>query len=360
MLRLKEVSPFIFFHNKNIDLLRQMKKFSIITCTYNPNIELLVKVIKAILNQIDSSLYDWEYIMVDNNSFPSIRENFELNSLIENYPQIKIVEENHPGLTFARLKGYSCASGEWLVFFDDDNEPAVDYLMGVFKTIIEYPFLGVFGPGSVSAMFHGLPHPLAKGPFRYLFQERHETSVRYGNYQEWMDCFPPGSGLVVKKSIFSIYANLILQGEIKTTDRKGNSLASSGDAQIVFTAIKAGYAAGVIPELKLVHHIPSFRTQPAYMKRLVYSIAKSYWLAWIEVFPEMLNNLPPVRTKTFPLLFKMIKYFLFNPGFLCQKNKILFSGEIGKIEAIASLKSLPVNNTINLLKKISGIPNEYS
>ena len=48
-------------------------------------------------------------------------------------PNTRLILEITQGLTFARMAGYKLASAPYIIFFDDDNEPDVNYLYGVLK-----------------------------------------------------------------------------------------------------------------------------------------------------------------------------------------------------------------------------------
>jgi glycosyltransferase involved in cell wall biosynthesis len=69
-------------------------------------------------------LYSWEYLIIDNNSQPSLAENVDLGW----HPYARVVREEQLGLTAARLRGIKESTAALLVFVDDDNVLAADFL----------------------------------------------------------------------------------------------------------------------------------------------------------------------------------------------------------------------------------------
>ena len=103
-----------------------MFSFSIVICTYNPNVEIFKRVLNAISN-FSTFSPKHEVIIVDNNSNPPV-SNFDfVKDFINHLSDRRIIYENEPGLTNARIAGINQSSSEWIVFFDDDNEPDEDY-----------------------------------------------------------------------------------------------------------------------------------------------------------------------------------------------------------------------------------------
>ena len=92
-------------------------KISVIIPCYNCE-EFVHKAIESVLNQTHA---DWELILVDNNSSDGtfrVLKNFELQ-----VPEkIKALQELKKGAPAARNRGLKAATGEWVQFFDADDE----------------------------------------------------------------------------------------------------------------------------------------------------------------------------------------------------------------------------------------------
>lgn len=263
---------------------------SIIVCTYNPDKRLLFRCLEAIL-ALDNEGIDIEIILVDNNSNPKLTSIDFVESFLNRESNARCIVETKQGLSAARLAGIKAAKGEWVVFFDDDNEPVCDYLQSLTKIIKEYPSVGAWGPGNVSVDFIDGISDQIKEYAESVFQRRSETIVKFANNRSLQPFYPYGTGLCIERTHLLSYVDLVENGQYTLTDRKGNEMSSGGDTQIVLNCIAAGAAAGVAPGLKLTHIIPKERTTLTYLKRLIYGMNISYHLSVLQVFPEYEENL---------------------------------------------------------------------
>ena len=104
--------------------------FSVVVCTYNREqsiIPCLNSIDKSILNYRDGEYIDGELIIVDNNSGDSTFEYVEEWAKERKYP-VHVLLETQKGLAAARNTGLKNASGDLLIFTDDDIEmPSQDY-----------------------------------------------------------------------------------------------------------------------------------------------------------------------------------------------------------------------------------------
>jgi glycosyltransferase involved in cell wall biosynthesis len=201
------------------------------------------------------------------------------------------VSEPKPGLTNARMAGFRAASGKFLVFFDDDNQPGADYLLQVNEAFQAFPNVGVFGPGHITVEFMGNP-PAWVSFNKPYFQERHFDAPRYACMESWQDFFPPGTGQSMRRSVFENYASMVQSGQLSATDRSGKSLSSAGDVQLVFEAVKMGFAVGVFPGMQTRHLIAETKANARYIRRLLFGMAVSYPEAYAECFPHTRKVLP--------------------------------------------------------------------
>jgi hypothetical protein len=92
--------------------------------------------------------------------------------------------------------------------------------------------------------------------------------------------------MVVRREVLAQYRHEFLAGRLSASDRVGAALSSGGDTQIVWEAVKMGFAAGISPELKLNHMIPAKRSNLNYVKRLCYGTSSSYLPALVSSFPS--------------------------------------------------------------------------
>jgi len=212
---------------------------------------------------------EWELIVVDNLSDEPLDGHLDLSA----FRHARIVREAKLGLTPARLRGIAEARGELLVFVDDDNVLALDYLDRATNIDQSYAFLGAWG-GTCLGDFPFEPHMHLRPYLSYLAL-RTVTRIVWGNEYRF-DIIPFGAGLCVRKRVADAYARSCITVPLREElDRKGLSLVSGGDSDIVFTAVDLGLGMGLFCDLKLTHIIPAERLKREYLERLLEGIAFS-------------------------------------------------------------------------------------
>ena len=257
--------------------------FSIVICTYNPDERLLARSIRSVLNQ-RTSMVQFECVIVDNNSSVPIQE-LDCVRQLAAHPQFKVILESRPGLSHARIAGVNHSQAPVIIFVDDDNELSEEYLQNLKELLDAHPDVASWGPGIIHVDYIDGAPSWIRDHFSALFQEKNLVKTQYGCVAGWPDYYPAGSGLVIKREVFNQYISLYEKGILTATDRNGNSMASAGDSQIVWTAIKMGLSAGTSPLLKLTHIIPAKRLSVDYLKKLNYGVSNSYYKALQETFP---------------------------------------------------------------------------
>lgn len=302
---------------------------SIIVCTYNPDERVISRLLQALINmQKETFLY--EIILVDNNSTPSITEREFTRNFLKRCPHASVLVEQEAGLTAARLAGIAAAQYEWLLFFDDDNEPAADYLVKAAEAIEQHT-VAAWGPGSIKVEYTDGSNEWLNSQ-KTLFQERHEVATRFDHKPEWQECYPFGTGMIIRKEIALEYASRVKQGRYTLSDRKGKSLASGGDVQLVLTAIEKGYAAGVVAGMQLVHIIDASKANLAYMRRQQYGTASAYIKAYNQVFEQ--NPLLPVKVSNKQVLLRIYSLYRIYRKQMCKKDfQLLLASRLGEINA---------------------------
>lgn len=300
--------------------------FSIITCTYNPNRVIFERLIQSVCNLTipENTLFEW--IIVDNNSQKPIEYQFQK---VNEIPFVNIIRETRQGLTYARITGIKNAKYNWIVFFDDDNEPSRDYLIEAEKIIQSNNLIACWGPGKIEVIFQNKNKWIEK--YRYIYQERTIDGIKIHNAKEWQEWYPQGTGQISKKEVLIDYIKKVEAGIYSLSDRQGKSLSSGGDVQIVMNAIKMGYLVGISGSLKLCHNIEKNKATFRYLFRLIYGMASSAILAQVQVFPGLLQ-IPDITNKmvlkTIWLYFRQYKFQSFT------KDKLrIFAQRIGNLNA---------------------------
>lgn len=283
--------------------------YSIVICTYNPDVRLLERCLNAVASLKHHGLTS-EVIVVDNNSTKAIEEYkliVELGSQLSNF---RVVREEKQGLLFARIHGIEQSTGRFIVFFDDDNEPFDDYLLRLHELTVAYPNVAAWGPGNVWVDFiDGIDEALRKDALP-LFQERHEQHIAYACIRALLPCYPYGTGMAISRLCAQEYLKRASSNEFSFTGRQGQRLSSGDDTQMVLCCIAAGYAAGISPALKINHIIPAKRASYAYMKKLTWGTLSAHDPSIKQVFPEYLVNFGKPLKASSKTNFKIIRKYL--------------------------------------------------
>ncbi|MBK7372355.1 MAG: glycosyltransferase [Saprospiraceae bacterium] len=184
---------------------------------------------------------------------------------------MKYIFENKQGLTHARLLGIKNSNSEYLVFLDDDNFVAVNFINEALRVFNEFPWIGSFS-GQIDLKFEHVPPAWTKKYWNLLafrkFNGNHWSNVYFDN-----NCMPCGAGLCVRRSVAEKYSETHYNGPRSIIlDRTKGSLLSGGDNDLAMCAIDLGMGVGIFESLKLSHYIPRFRTEIEYLKQLAYNI----------------------------------------------------------------------------------------
>jgi glycosyltransferase involved in cell wall biosynthesis len=235
---------------------------SVIICTHNPRPDYLQRVLKALNNQTLSKEY-WELLLIDNMSDERLSDRWDLSW----HPYSRQIQEATLGLTPARIRGIREADGALLIFVDDDNVLAPDYLETALKIGRDWPMLGAWG-GSIRGEFEKPIDPRIE-PFTYLLTIRELTSDHWTNNVKDGSAEPYGAGMCIRKFVANAYSEECLSNPIKLLlGRKGADLASSEDIDLIKTCEKFNLGIGIFRRLELTHLISSNRTEIKYLLRL--------------------------------------------------------------------------------------------
>lgn len=236
---------------------------SAVICTVNPRLDYFQRAVESVLCQ-DLDSQQWELLIIDNASTSPVAA-----LPIVSQHGLQVVREERVGLTAAKERAAREVSGEVVVFVDDDNVLASNYLRTVAE-LFEDPRLGVVGP-------HIEPEYEIEPPDWFLDQ-RLENSVvvrRFPNERLYVSTipetgfhFPAGAGSCVRLSALTTYFDSLTE-ETRVEGRLGTKLSGGEDWDMALYAIGQGYLVGTCGKLHLTHLIPSTRLEPAYLSRLV-------------------------------------------------------------------------------------------
>jgi hypothetical protein len=238
-------------------------ELSVILCTHNPREDFLRETLEALKGQ-SLPQNRWELLLVDNASKPPLAGKWNLAW----HPHARHVCEEALGLTPARLRGIAEARAPLLVFVDDDNLLATDYLDRALEISREFPFLGAWGGNLVPR--YEIPPPEWAKPYVGMLAIREVTTDVWSNIQKWSaGTCPAGAGMCIRSTVAREYARYCREDPKRAAlDRKGNSLIGCGDLDMAFTACDMGMGNGMFARLRLTHIIPEGRLRKDYLLRL--------------------------------------------------------------------------------------------
>jgi glycosyltransferase involved in cell wall biosynthesis len=258
---------------------------SVVLCTHNPRRAVLEAALDALRRQQPLADGPWDLIIIDNASSSPLQGAIDLGGL----EQARIVREERLGLTHARLRGLVEASGEILVFVDDDNLLDETYLRRAAEAMSADRTLGAAGGKSI-ARYEAPPPPwfaevnidlacrdLGESP-QYASWKGVERAQRF-----YPVCAPIGAGLVIRRDIFAAYASAAAESAGRLgLGRRGADLASGEDNDIVMVVLEQGWRIAYLPELRLEHVIPAARLTREYLAAYAYSTTRT-WIRVLDV-----------------------------------------------------------------------------
>ncbi|OYW74779.1 MAG: hypothetical protein B7Z37_16425, partial [Verrucomicrobia bacterium 12-59-8] len=235
---------------------------SVIICTHNPRPHSFARVLES-LKQQTLAQAQWELLLIDNASAEPINSKFDLSW----HSNARGIREESLGLTSARLRGIADSIGDLLVFVDDDNVLALDYLQTAIEIAASFPCIGAFG-ASIAGEFE-VPPPAHLKPYLAGLAVCELTRDYWSNDLVWSWSTPYGAGMVVRRPVGEHYARMVIQDEHRRLlDRLGTGLSSGGDTDLAFCAIDLGFGNGRFQKLKLTHLITKERLTDEYILRL--------------------------------------------------------------------------------------------
>jgi glycosyltransferase involved in cell wall biosynthesis len=239
--------------------------FTVAIPTYNGETR-LPEVLDKLLAQINTETFDWEVIVIDNNSTDNtakIVQNYQAN-----WPQLRYFQEQKQGAGFARQRAVEEAKSPLIGFLDDDNLPAPDWVSAAYKFGKEYPQAGAYA-SQTRPIYEVEPpenfHRIA--PFLAITQ-RGPHPLRYEPAKKVL---PPSAGLVVRKQAWleSVPNQLILTG------RANGKMLTSEDLEVLSYIQRSEWEIWYNPAMNVDHKIPHWRLKRDYLIPFIRGIGLS-------------------------------------------------------------------------------------
>ncbi len=263
---------------------------SVVLCTHNPRKAYLARVFEALKAQTVPA-QNWELIVVDNASDQPLAELWDLSW----HPAARHIREPRLGVAYARQRGIVESRAPLIIFVDDDNVFAPDYLERALRIAETYGNLDVWGSGSISPEFEVEPPAHIRPLIPFLAIRNAERPI-WCNSASFTDATPVGAGMCLRWHVGEAYVEHARHSAIEIGALKGASLEGHEDYEICFLACSGARGMGIFPELKITHLIPEHRVTESYMTRLVESRTYSHfvllykWKGWLPRTPFSLHG----------------------------------------------------------------------
>jgi len=249
-----------------------MPGISVVICTYNPNLYVLDWALEC-LNQQTLPPTDFEVVVVDNNS----PEPLQAEALKRGRPlNLRVVRESRHGVLFARCRGIAEAEAPLLVFADDDNGLAANYLEEALRIARLEPSIGAFS--GVTRLLTDVSIPAwKKGLLPFLGVRDYGPVPITSTQPKWGEWEPIGAGMVFRREIglkFIAFAN----GDVRAQElgRRGNSYICGEDSLLARVACWNGYACSYQPSLALTHFIRRSRLSSRELAKTIEGCAQAW------------------------------------------------------------------------------------
>jgi glycosyltransferase involved in cell wall biosynthesis len=303
---------------------------SVIIPTHNPHPARLRRTLLGLGGQ-QLETDRWETILVNNASASFPAAEFFTSCAPKN---LRLITEPTLGLTPARQCGLADARGDFAVFVDDDNVLAPDYLTRVLELFSTHPGVGALGGKSVpeyeqsppawAQEFTGLLAVRDLGDRALLSNGLRAPGAAQNRYPVFA---PIGAGMALRREAWTVWIERGRETASRISDRRGSSLSSSGDNDIILTVMKAGWEVGYFPDLILTHLIPASRLDPVYLARLNRSIQRS----WQQVLAlHDASPWPPLSR--FGVLLRQARAWFRQSAWASSAGRIRWQGACGHFE----------------------------
>jgi len=281
------------------------KGISVIICCFN-SAWIIKRCLNALIQQKTPNTLSWEIIVVNNASTDNTKEIVE-QTLINKSIEYKIIDENIPGLLYARKRGVKEAQYSYLIFCDDDNLLCDNYIISMYNLMETNPNIGAYG-GRGIAEFESTPDRIILD-----FLSTYAVGCQKNNKN-----FLFGAGLCTRKDITEyIYNNQ----QFYLTGRCGNKLLAGDDSELVKSIILKGYSISFNDNITFTHVLSSKRLTYKYLCDLFKGFGISYPI--LQVYDICINK-KSFNTIFFTYIYTLIKVLLYFPLRLIKRYNILY------------------------------------
>lgn len=238
-----------------------MNGISIVVCCYNSASKLLLT-LPHLSKQVTDGKLNWEVIIVDNNSTDDTTAvalaTWQASGC--NKP-LRTVFEAKPGLCYARETGVAKAAFDIIIFCDDDNLLAENYVQHSYQLVMDTKVAGyaIWGGRSIAYFDKGtkIPEWFEHEKSNYVIGEQGDKTgdISYRGYV-W------GAGMIILKQVYLQLINQ--QFPLLLVGRKGDILLAGDDSELCMRSLIAGYKLFYDERLFFEHYVPQSKLTADY------------------------------------------------------------------------------------------------
>ena len=242
-----------------------MLRLSLIVATYN-RAESLITALQSVVEQT-APKEEWECVVVNNNSTDDTAARFK--TFAEDHPdvQLRMVDEQRQGLSYARNRGIGESEGEYIAIIDDDERIAPDFIASYIALFDSTSDPMAAGGPIVAEYPSGMPRWMSS------FTERPIANTMY--FGDKVTLFPagriPGGGnMAIRRSAIRRY------GVFDTSLGYVGEKLIGGEECDLFERLQIAEAKYYyVPGAVMYHIIPKEKLTQEYLSRLSYNVGVS-------------------------------------------------------------------------------------
>jgi glycosyltransferase involved in cell wall biosynthesis len=295
---------------------------SVIICCYNSALR-LEPTLTHLFNQKISPTIDWEIIVVNNNSTDNtVEKATNRYAQTDRSISLRIVDEQNPGLSHARNKGFETAKYDFVLMVDDDNWLSENYVETVFNDLSENPNAAMVGG-------LGIPELECKEPTWFTkYASCYATGTQSDNGLEPIRVSEElyGAGCALKLSALDQLRQLGFSNIL--SDRTGSNLMSGGDTELCYAFRLAGFELLYNERISFQHFLPKGRVDWKYLRKLFHGFGMTKTL--MDIYVSAVKGSPvPNDNQRFPYWFNRMWFLLTD---VIKDADVLFVGVLSKSE----------------------------
>jgi glycosyltransferase involved in cell wall biosynthesis len=240
----------------------------------------------------------WEVIVVDNASKDKTKEVVRI--VWTSSIPLRIIDEPAQGVAFVRKRGIEEAKYEFILFVDDDNWLAPEWIRKIFSVFLEHPDIGMTGGFNTGVFETPVPGWIVPLLSDFAIGPQGDVSGDITDSRGYVW----GAGMAFRKSV---YIHLRKCGFIPLlAGRKAGKLTPGEDAELSFLFKAAGFRIWYFSDLQLQHYIPTQRMSWEYCIRLYKGFGESTFILDLYNLALKDSKWPYCR-----ICFKAIKEFIY-------------------------------------------------